>query len=56
MVDGKPTWQKDTNCYFCYACFSFCPEQSILVKRVYEKKDKRYSHPAIKANDIAGQK
>jgi ferredoxin len=56
MVNGKPVWQKDVNCYFCYACFSFCPERAILVKRVHEKRDERYSHPAIKANDIAGQK
>lgn len=56
MIDGKPVWQKDVQCYFCYACFNFCPARSILVKRVYMKKSDRYIHPKITAKDIAGQK
>jgi ferredoxin/flavodoxin len=56
LVDGKPEWQKDVQCYFCYACFNYCPTQSILVGEKYTKKDGRYSHPGIMASDIAGQK
>jgi ferredoxin/flavodoxin len=56
LVDGKPTWQKEVQCYFCYACFNFCPTQSILVGKKYAQKDGRYFHPGITANDIAGQK
>lgn len=56
MYDKKPTWQKDVNCYYCYACFNFCPTQSILVKNKYSKKDGRYFHPDITAADISGQK
>jgi ferredoxin/flavodoxin len=56
LVDGKPVWQKEVQCYFCYACFNFCPTQSILVGEKYTQKDGRYSHPGITANDIAGQK
>jgi NAD-dependent dihydropyrimidine dehydrogenase PreA subunit/flavodoxin len=56
LVDGKPMWQKDIQCYYCYACFNYCPTQSILVGKKYTKKDGRYSHPGITANDIAGQK
>jgi len=56
MQDKQPLWQKDVNCYYCYACFNFCPAQSILVKNKYIKKDGRYSHPDITADDIAGQK
>jgi formate hydrogenlyase subunit 6/NADH:ubiquinone oxidoreductase subunit I len=56
MVNGKPEWQKNVQCYFCYACFNFCPKQSILVKNLYVKKQGRYYHPEISANDIAGQK
>jgi len=55
MVNGKPLWQKDIRCYYCYACFNFCPEQSILVKN-YTHKDGRYCHPNITAKDIAEQK
>ncbi len=42
-------------CYYCYACFNFCPEQSILVKN-YTHKDGRYYHPDVTAKDIAEQK
>ena len=55
MDDGKPLWQKDIHCYYCYACFNFCPEQAILVKN-YTKKNGRYIHPGISAKDIANQK
>jgi len=55
MNNGKPLWQKDVKCYYCYACFNFCPEQSILVKN-YTHKDGRYYHPDITAKDIAEQK
>jgi NAD-dependent dihydropyrimidine dehydrogenase PreA subunit len=56
MYDKKPVWDKDINCYYCYACFNFCPMQSILVKNKYTKKDGRYFHPDITVVDIAGQK
>jgi NAD-dependent dihydropyrimidine dehydrogenase PreA subunit/flavodoxin len=56
LVDGKPVWQKEIQCYYCYACFNYCPTQSILVGKKYTQKDGRYSHPGITANDIAGQK
>jgi ferredoxin len=55
MVEGKPTWRKDVNCFHCYASFNFCPEQAILVKN-YKFKDGRYHHPDITADDIASQK
>lgn len=55
MNNGKPLWQKDIKCYHCYACFNFCPEQSILVKN-YTYKDGRYCHPNVTAKDIAEQK
>lgn len=56
MQDKQPVWQKDIDCYYCYACFNFCPTQSILVKDKYTKKDGRYAHPNITAIDITKQK
>lgn len=57
VMDGKkPFWQKNIQCYFCYACFNFCPEQAILIKDSYIEKKGRYFYPSITANDIAGQK
>lgn len=56
LVNKKPDWQKDIQCYYCYACFNFCPEQSILVKDKYTLKNGRYYHPDVTANDIYRQK
>lgn len=56
LVNEKPVWQKDTKCYYCYACFNFCPTQSILIKDKYNLKSGRYYHPQISADDIEGQK
>ncbi|MGM0689691.1 MAG: EFR1 family ferrodoxin, partial [Bacillota bacterium] len=55
MASGKPEWLEKTQCYFCYACFNFCPQQAILVKG-YKYKTGRYKHPQVSAEDIAGQK
>ncbi len=55
IENGKPKWQENIKCYYCYACFNYCPEQSILVKN-YTKKDGRYYHPNITVTDIAQQK
>ncbi|KAB3530766.1 4Fe-4S dicluster domain-containing protein [Alkaliphilus pronyensis] len=54
MVEKKPVWSHN-NCYYCYACFNFCPEQAIGVKH-YEKKLGRYNHPDISWKHIANQK
>ena len=55
MNNGKPLWQNNIKCYYCYACFNFCPEQSILVKN-YTRKDGRYWHPDVTVKDIVEQK
>ncbi len=56
MHEKKPVWQKEVDCYYCYACFNFCPMQSILVKNKYTKKTGRYFHPDVTAVEISGQK
>ncbi|MPM71616.1 hypothetical protein SDC9_118584 [bioreactor metagenome] len=53
-VDKKPIWVKD-ECYYCYACFNFCPQQAIYVKH-YAKKKGRYHYQTITARQIASQK
>jgi NAD-dependent dihydropyrimidine dehydrogenase PreA subunit/flavodoxin len=55
MNNKKPEWQKSVNCYYCFACFNFCPEQSVLLKNYTDKKG-RYIHPEISVKDIAVQK
>jgi ferredoxin/flavodoxin len=56
MTEGKPEWDKEKQCYFCYACFNFCPQQAILIKNRYSGKNGRYAHPQINALDIAQEK
>ncbi len=61
MVDGRPEWQKNKNCYSCYACLNFCPERAIQLKstpltKLYTDQNGRYHHPDISLNEIALQK
>ncbi|MFH2110608.1 MAG: EFR1 family ferrodoxin [Candidatus Bathyarchaeota archaeon] len=61
LVDGKPVWLKEAACYGCFACFNYCPEQSIQIKsrwylKSYTEQNGRYHHPSITAHDIAEQK
>jgi ferredoxin len=53
--DKKPYWNPDKKCYYCYACFNFCPEQSILLPN-YSEKNGRFHNPEISAEDIIKQK
>ncbi|MBN1980427.1 MAG: hypothetical protein JW795_02775, partial [Chitinivibrionales bacterium] len=55
IVEGRPVWRNEVKCFYCYACFNFCPPQAILHKR-YTEKMGRYYHPEVSAADIAGQK
>ncbi|MGD0153444.1 MAG: EFR1 family ferrodoxin [Thermacetogeniaceae bacterium] len=61
MIDEKPVWQNNVECYFCYACINYCPEQSIQISsnrflKSYTDINGRYHHPESTVNDIAGQK
>jgi NAD-dependent dihydropyrimidine dehydrogenase PreA subunit/flavodoxin len=61
MVDSRPVWQDEVSCHGCFACLSFCPEESIQVRskwylKSHTEHNGRYHHPAITANDIARQK
>ncbi|MBN2545667.1 MAG: EFR1 family ferrodoxin [Spirochaetes bacterium] len=56
IVDKKPVWQKNVRCFYCFACFNFCPEQSILVGNIYTEKKGRYHHPDVVLKEIEGQK
>ena len=53
--DGFPSWPTDSPCYYCYACFNFCPEQAVGVPH-YTRKDGRYRYPGITAEDVMAQK
>jgi NAD-dependent dihydropyrimidine dehydrogenase PreA subunit len=55
MKEEGPIWKKKVNCFYCYACFNFCPTQSILVKN-YREKNGRYHHPDVSAEEIANQR
>jgi NAD-dependent dihydropyrimidine dehydrogenase PreA subunit len=55
MSAGKPVWQKQVQCYFCYACFAYCPLQAILVRKLYTEKQGRYVNPDVTAHEIAAQ-
>jgi NAD-dependent dihydropyrimidine dehydrogenase PreA subunit len=61
IVDGRPLWQENKICLACWACFNYCPVQSIQIKskwylKSYTIQNGRYHHPQISADDIAAQK
>ncbi len=61
MIDGKPVWQKDVQCFFCHACLNYCPEHAVQIRstrllKSYTDKNERYSHPYATKEDIAKQK
>lgn len=61
MIDKKPVWQKNTECFACYACLNFCPVQSVQMRsgrfiKYYTDEHGRYSHPEATIDDIVGQK
>ena len=56
LINNRPIWQTGSPCYYCYACFNFCPQQAILVKDKYTRKDGRYHHPEITTDDIVNQR
>lgn len=55
MKGSRPKWQENKQCYYCYACFNFCPEQAILVPN-WKRKDGRYTHPDATIEQMAAQK
>lgn len=61
MVDEKPVWQKNIQCFSCYACINYCPQHSIQIRssafsKSYTVRNGRYFHPEVTADDIAGEK
>jgi Pyruvate/2-oxoacid:ferredoxin oxidoreductase delta subunit len=61
MVDSRPAWQAGVSCHGCFACLSYCPEESIQVRskwylRSYTEQNGRYHHPQVTAKEIAAQK
>jgi len=61
IVNEKPLWQKDVQCFFCHACLNYCPEQAVQIRstrflKSYTESNGRYSHPYATVDDIAGQK
>jgi NAD-dependent dihydropyrimidine dehydrogenase PreA subunit len=61
MQDRRPSWNAETTCLACWACFNFCPERSIQIKskwylKSYTALNGRYHHPSVSAGDIAAQK
>jgi NAD-dependent dihydropyrimidine dehydrogenase PreA subunit len=54
LTDEGPKYISD-HCYYCYACFNYCPTQAIYVKH-YTKKEGRYHYPGINWQEISNQK
>lgn len=55
LIDKKPVWIKDVNCYNCCACVNYCPEKAIQMNSNTNKYG-RYSHPYATVDEIFAQK
>ena len=61
MDDNKPVWQRNVDCYLCYACLNYCPSKAIQIyskfwMKSYTTEKGRYPHPYATVKDIAEQK
>ncbi|MCL2433823.1 MAG: EFR1 family ferrodoxin [Clostridia bacterium] len=51
MQDSKPKFRHE--CEHCLACIHWCPNRAINYKKATQKR-RRYHHPDVNANEIAG--
>ena len=56
LVNGRPQWNTDADCFMCFACLCYCPENAIQLKGRKTEGKPRYHHTQITAGDIARQK
>lgn len=56
LVDGRPQWDQDIECFTCFACLCYCPKEAIQLKGRKTEGKPRYHHADIKAGEIASQK
>ncbi|TXT65319.1 MAG: hypothetical protein BAJALOKI3v1_110021 [Promethearchaeota archaeon] len=61
LIDDQPIWQEDMECYLCYGCLNFCPNEAIQIydkiyMKSYTPERGRYPHPYAKVNDMVNQK
>ena len=61
MKNNKPLWQRNVECYNCYACLNFCPKEAIQIyskiwMKSYTPERGRYPHPYATVKDISMQK
>jgi ferredoxin/flavodoxin len=61
MKDNKPLWQRNVDCYICYACLNYCPKEAIQIyskiwMKSYTTEGGRYPHPYATVKDISKQK
>jgi ferredoxin/flavodoxin len=61
MENNKPLWQRNVDCYNCYACLNFCPKEAIQIysriwMKSYTTERGRYPHPYATVKDISIQK
>ncbi len=61
IVNDRPIWQRNIECYYCYACLNFCPTQAIQIyskfyMKSFTEEKGRYPHPYAQVKDMVNQK
>ncbi len=55
MINGKPVWPENKECYRCSACLTFCPTNASQITGMTEANG-RYTHPFATMEQIIEQK
>ena len=61
IVNDKPLWQCNVDCYLCYSCLNYCPTHAIQIyskfyMKSFTKEKGRYPHPYARVQDMVNQK
>jgi len=61
LTENKPEWQRNIECYLCYACVNFCPSEAIQIyskfyMKSHTEENGRYPHPYASVEDMIFQK
>ncbi|MBF4693199.1 EFR1 family ferrodoxin [Fusibacter ferrireducens] len=55
MIQGRPVWPEDKECYRCSACLNFCEMQASQISGMTENNG-RYAHPFATIEQIISQR
>ncbi len=61
MLVNKPVWKKDIDCYACFVCINYCPQEAHQIESKFPIQSNtdvndRYHHKSVTYKDISQQR